>query len=129
MKITITESQFKKLLQTVVNESIGGDPVHEQYYEIGEKAKAVIDNLYNEGVVAYDDDHLTAMANDMSKVNFDDIYYQITFEFGLDLSPEELKIIEDRLKTGSNPELDDQVMRAIREYEEKAHEYLNGSRF
>ena len=106
-------------------ESIGGDPVHELYYEIGEKAKAVVDYLYNEGVVAYDDEHLKAMAKNMSLIDFDDIYSQIVIEYGLDLPPKALKVIEDRLKTGSNPELDDQVLRGIQEYEKKAHEYLN----
>ena len=65
------------------------------------------------------------MANDMSKVDFDDIYQQIVYEYGNQLSEEERKVIEERLSSGSNPELDDQLMRAIREYEETAHEYFN----
>lgn len=125
MKIRITESQFKKLMSMAVNESIGGDPVHEIYYEIGEKAKGVIDYLYNEGVIAYDDEHLTAMANDMSLIDFKDICKLIRSEYSNNLTDDEVMTLEDYINTGSNPELEDQIFRAVKEYEQQAHEYLN----
>lgn len=124
MKIIITESQFKKLVEKTIKESIGGDPVHEIYYGLGEKAKAVIDYLYNEGVVAYDDDNLSAMANDMSLINFKDICKLIHSEYAGELTDDEIITLEDYMKTGSNPELEGQIFRAVREYEEKAHEYM-----
>ena len=124
MKIFITEEQFKKLTKHMISESICADPVHEIYYGIGEKAKAVIDYLYNEGVVAYDDEHLTAMANDMSLIDFKDICKLIRSEYSNNLTDDEVMALEDYINTGSNPELEDQILRAVKEYEEQAHQYL-----
>jgi len=125
MKIFITEAQFKKLTEHMISESICVDPVHEIYYGIGEKAKAVIDYLYNEGVVAYDDEHITAMANDMSLIDFKDICKLIRSEYNNNLTDDEVMTLEDYINTGSNPELEDQIFRAVKEYEQQAHEYLN----
>lgn len=125
MKIFITEAQFKKLTEKLVSESICADPVHEIYYKIGEKAKGVIDYLYNEGVIAYDDEHLTAMANDMSLIDFKDICKLIRSEYNNNLTDDEVMTLEDYINTGSNPELEDQIFRAVKEYEQQAHEYLN----
>ena len=125
MKIRITEAQFKKLMSMAINESIGGDPVHEIYYGIGEKAKSIIDYLYNEGVVAYDDEHLAAMVNDMSLIDFKDICNLIRSEYGDNLTDDEVMTLEDYLNTGSNPELEDQIFRAVKEYEKQAHQYFS----
>lgn len=129
MRIIVTEAQFKKLMSMAVNESIGGDPVHELYYEIGEKAKAVVDYLYNEGVIDYDDEHLSAMVKDMSLINFKDICRTIMSEYGSELTDDEYIVISDYIKTGSNPELEDQILRGIKEYEKKAHRYFSADDF
>ena len=124
MKIYITEAQFKKLTEHVITESIEINSMHELLYEIGEKAKAIIDYLYNEGVVEYDDEHLTAMVNNMRLIDFKDICKSILFNYSGELNVKEEKILKDYLKTGSNPELEDQILRVIREYEKLAHQFM-----
>ena len=124
MKIYITEAQFKKLTEHVITESIEINSMHELLYEIGEKAKAIIDYLYNEGVVEYDDEHLTAMVNNMRLIDFKDICKSILFNYSGELNLKEEKILKDYLKTGSNPELEDQILRVIREYEKLAHQFM-----
>lgn len=99
--------------------------VQDIYYGIGKKAEAVIDYLYNEGVVNYDDKHLSAMANNASLINFKDICKTILSEYSSELNDDEHIILSDYLKTGNNQELEDQIFRAVKEYEQKAHKYFN----
>jgi hypothetical protein len=103
--------------------------VHDIYYGIGEKAKAVVDYLYNEGVVDYDDEHLNAMVKDMSLIDFKDICKTILWDYENNLSDDEYITLTDFVKTGSNPELEDQILRGIREYVENGNEYSETGSF
>lgn len=116
----IKESKLRK----IISEEI----VNQVLLSLEDKVEGVVDYLYNEGVVAYDDDHLSAMANDMSLIDFKDICKTIISEYGSTLTGAEREMLDRYLLSGSFPELENHIYNAIKKYEQKAHEYLYESK-
>ena len=125
MKVKINEKALRKIISEAIENTLYGQTTHDVLSRIEEKAESIIDYLYNEGVVAYDDQHLAAMAKDMSRINFKDICKEILYSFDGDISDEEKGALQRYLKTGSYPELEDHIYRAVVNYEKKAHEFFN----
>lgn len=126
MKIRITEAQLKRIVSaSVVNEAWYGevDTTHGALQEIKKYVEGAIDYLYNEGVIAYDDEHLNAMANDMSLVDFKDICKTTLWYADGQMSELAKGEIQRYLETGSYPELEDTILSAIREYRDPAGSY------
>lgn len=120
MKIFITESQFKKLLSETIT-------VNETLLKLEDKAENVLDYLYNEGVVNYDDEHLKKILDtkDMSLVDYKDLCNNILCEFNTSLSEEEREALKRFIKTGSYPELVDHLWNAVLRFAEKSLKYLS----
>ena len=125
MRVKINEADLRKIISEAIENTLYGQTIHDVLSRIEEKAESVIDYLYNEWVVAYDDKLLAAMAKDMSRIDFKDICKVILYSFGGDISDEEKSVLQRYLKTGSYPGLEDHIYSAVVNYEKKAHEFFN----
>ena len=118
MRVIITESQFKRILQESVT-------VNQTLLSLEEKALATIDYLYNEGVMTYSDDVLKKILDtkDMSLVDYKGLCKDILSNFNTSLTDEERESLKKFIGTGSYPELVDHLWNAVLRFAKKSLEY------
>ena len=116
--IKLNEATIKKLvaetLRNMINESVGEDV----FSEIEEKAYGLVDFFYNEGVVDYDDRHLTAYKNGEATPDYKDIAQTLLYEEYPNLSEEAREMLESYTKTGEPVELEEHLLDAVRRFAE-----------
>lgn len=104
----INESQ----LRSIIRESIMN--VLEEYngVQLGEELKQAflfeLDYLYNEGVVAYDDDHLAAIAAGTMKPDYNDLASATLYDQGKEMSLENQSALNAFIK--GEDEWDDDII-------------------
>lgn len=91
------------------------------YAEIYDCAYGIIDYFYNEGVVAYDDNHLSDYADKKAEPDFKDLVEEILYEYK-ELSQQAKAALEKYLKGNqSGSVVETAILGAIDDYVEKGN--------
>lgn len=121
--ISIKESELRKIVQETLNESIAeliynkSDSYETVEDELYEMFSGEIDYLYNEGVIAYDDQHIKGMANGSVPIDYDDLIKSTLYDYGQTMSQDARQILKIYLKQGDTDEdVRGSIDRAIKEY-------------
>ena len=124
MKVIISEQQFRDIIREEFDATFDDE---KNPYEMIEKwAYSVIDYLYNEGVCAYDDANIHAMATGKKPVDYKDIIKVILSEYTTDCDCEAGQILRNYYKLSKKydekiVEVEDSINSAIKKFAEDAN--------
>ena len=128
-KVIVSESQLRRIIAESIKSSLPWwdvDEKAENFAKIDEWAYNTIDYLYNEGVVAYDDRNLCAMAKGEAPIDYKDIIKVILHNYTTDCECEAGQMLRNYYKLSkkygeSIPEVEEAIKSAIKRFAEDAN--------